>query len=226
MSELPKEYKRLIALGIDSSANLPDLNDMTDRGKNPKKPWTAHKTIGTMKLIRDYNITDEETFVEKFQELSKIPLEKLTEQVYQHQLKYFGHYKYTRNTIFQYTYCCVVINSLRGNSTEKKFDSWAAKNNILTKKPQAVFDEVFHTDRIELDKESKPIALISIKPESFHHNFMQYRDVFAGLQYCTMKTGVPWKIYYRNGDVFELINFNTLNAANQELIKQWAENYR
>jgi hypothetical protein len=45
---------------------------MTDRGANPLKPWNASKTMGTMKMIRDFNIIDEETFVEKFQKLSKI----------------------------------------------------------------------------------------------------------------------------------------------------------
>ena len=91
--DLPSEYKKLIVLGIDVSANLPDLNDMTDRGRYPMKPWTAAKTCGTMALIRKYNITDEETFVEKFQAESKIRLEVLTDQVYEHQLKYFGRYK-------------------------------------------------------------------------------------------------------------------------------------
>jgi len=72
--KLNEKYRRLIALGIDSSANLPDLNDMTDRGKNPLKPWTAQKTIGTMKMIRDFGISDEETFVEKFKNCQKFLL--------------------------------------------------------------------------------------------------------------------------------------------------------
>ena len=130
MSELPLKYKKLIALGIDTSANLPDLNNMTDRGAKPLKPWTASKTVGTMKMIRDYSITDEETFVTKFQELSKIPLETLTKLVYSHQLNYFGSFKYNKNVIFKYTYCCVVLNSLKGNSTENKFDRWAKKSGI------------------------------------------------------------------------------------------------
>jgi hypothetical protein len=226
MAKLPPEYQRLIALGIDSSANLPDLNNMTDRGTNPLKPWTASKTVGTMKLIRDYNITDEETFVEKFQEHSKIPLEKLTEQVYQHQLKYFGNYKYDKDTIFKYSYCCVVLNSLQGNSTEKKFDSWAKSNNIMLDSPRSVFDEVFHTDRIEVNSKGKPTALISIKPESFRHNFMQYEDVFAGLQYLSEKNNIPWKIYYRNGDSFSLISFSTLSVENQKKVKKLAKGYR
>jgi len=225
MSELPEEYKRLIALGIDSSANLPDLNDMTDRGRNPIKPWTAGKTVGTMKMIKDYNIKDEESFVNKFQELSKIPLETLTDQVYEHQLKYFGKYKHDKNTIFKYTYCCVVINSLQGNSTEKKFDSWAANNNITIKNPKAVFDEVFHTDRIEIDNTGEPASLISIKPESFSFNFMQYRDVFAGLQYLSNKYKIPWKIYYRNGDSFSLISLQTLSVENQKKVKKWSSEY-
>jgi hypothetical protein len=101
---LPEEYKKLIALGIDKSANLPDLNDMTDRGQYPMKPWTASKTCGTIALIKKYNITDEETFVEKFQIESKIPLEVLTNQVYEHQTKYFGKYKYDKSIIFKYIY--------------------------------------------------------------------------------------------------------------------------
>jgi hypothetical protein len=100
---LPEEYIKLIALGIDKSANLPALNDMTDRGAYPLKPWTAAKTCGTIALIRKYNITDEETFVDHFQRESKIPLEVLTEQVYEHQLKYFGRYKHSKETIFKYT---------------------------------------------------------------------------------------------------------------------------
>ncbi len=102
---LLEEYKRIIALGIDKSANLPDLNNMTDRGKYPMKPWTASKTCGTIALIKKYNITDEETFVEKFQIESKISLEVLTNQVYEHQTKYFGSYKYDKSIIFKYTYC-------------------------------------------------------------------------------------------------------------------------
>ena len=119
MPNLHPDYQRLITMGIDSSANLPDLNDMTDRGHNPLNPWTASKTVGTMKLIKDYNITDAESFVVKFQELSKIPLETLTDQVYEYQLEYYGEYKYNKATIFKYTYCCVVLNSLKGNVTEK-----------------------------------------------------------------------------------------------------------
>jgi hypothetical protein len=69
VSELPHKYKKLIAFGINISANLPDLNNMTDRGANQSKPWTASKTVGTMKMIRDFNIKDEEAFVEKFQKI-------------------------------------------------------------------------------------------------------------------------------------------------------------
>ena len=87
---LPKRYSKIVKMGIDSSANLPDLNDMTDRGRYPLKPWTASKTVGTINMIKRYDIQDEETFVERFQAESKIPLETLTEQVYSHQENYFG----------------------------------------------------------------------------------------------------------------------------------------
>ena len=33
-----KEFIELINLGITSKANIPDLNDMTDRGYRPVKP--------------------------------------------------------------------------------------------------------------------------------------------------------------------------------------------
>jgi hypothetical protein len=132
LSELPLKYKKLIALGIDTSANLPNLNNMTDRGAKPLKPWTASKTVGTMKMIRDYSITDEETFVTKFQELSKIPLETLTKLVYSHQLNYFGSFKYNKNVIFKYTYCCVVLNSLKGNPTENQALDYVFQKVYLT----------------------------------------------------------------------------------------------
>ena len=48
---LPEEYRKLIELGINRSANLSDLNDMTDRGPFPMKPWTASKTCGTIATI-------------------------------------------------------------------------------------------------------------------------------------------------------------------------------
>lgn len=188
--DLPERYKRLVALGIDSSANLPDLNDMTDRGQYPLKPWTASKTVGTIDLIKRHNITDEETFVEKFQAESKIRLEILTDQVYEHQMNYFGIYKYDKETIFKYTYCCVVLNSLQGNNTEKKFDSWAKSLGKLLIEPNPILDQKFHTDRLQVDETGKVLAFISIKPNSFKNNYLQYNDVFAGLQLLTNLTGI------------------------------------
>lgn len=222
---LPEKYKKLIALGIDKSANLPDLNDMTDRGQYPMKPWTAAKTCGTIALIKKYNISDEETFVEKFQEESKIPLEVLADQVYEHQLKYFGRYKYNKETIFKYTYCCVVINSLMGNSTERKFDTWANNNGLKLKEPHHLLDARFHTDRLELDAFGKVTGFLSIKPQSFSSNYMQYIDVFAGLQAISTVTGIPWKIYYREGETFRLIQFSDLLEEKQAIIKKWAHDY-
>ena len=222
---LPENYRRLIALGIDSSANLPDLNDMTDRCNDPLKPWTAAKTIGTMDMIRRYNITDEETFVQKFQELSRIPLETLTEQVYQHQLKYFRRYKYNRETIFKYAYCCIVLNSLKGNTTEKVFDSWAARNNIKLIKPPPLLDEKFHTDRLQLNASREVISFISVKPNSFSYNYMQYTDVFAGLETISQIKGIPWQIYYRTQNSFSLIHFNSLSPSSRESVKIWAKDY-
>lgn len=78
MSKFPEEYTRIIAMGIDKSANLSDLNDLTDRGRKglkPLKPWTANKTAGTIKLIRDFNVKDEESLFNLFQKYSKIPIE-------------------------------------------------------------------------------------------------------------------------------------------------------
>ena len=226
MSNLPGKYKKLIALGIDSSANLPDLNNMTDRGAKPLKPWTASKTIGTMKMIRDYNIKNEETFVEKFQKLSKIPLEVLTDIVYDHQLNYFNEYKYDKETIFKYTYCCVVLNSLKGNSTENKFDSWAKQNHITVRLPKNILDERFHVDRIQINDNNKSEYLISIKPNSFSHNFIQYSDVFAGLQYLANKYELPWKIYYREVNTFKEISLDTLPVENKKKVITWSINYR
>lgn len=225
MPELPQNYRRLIALGIDKSANLPDLNDMTDRGAFPMKPWTAAKTASTIGLIRKFNIKDEETLVEKFQEQSKIPLETLTEQVYQHQIKYFGRYKYDKDTVFKYAYCCVVLNSLAGNTTEEKFDVWAMQNNIRIKNPPALLDQKYHTDRLQTDTTGKTTAFISIKPNSFHHGFLQYTDVFGGLQMISEIKGIPWKIYYRENDIFRLIQYENLDPGDQRRVKVWATGY-
>ena len=199
---------------------------MTDRGTKPLNPWTASKTVGTMKMIRDFDIKDEETFVEKFQKLSKMPLEILTDLVYQYQLNYFSEYKYDKETIFKYTYCCVVLNSLQGNATENIFDNWASKNGYNLKHPKAFLNESYHTDRVAVGDDGKPIALISVKPNSFSSNFLQYRDVFAGLQYISKKTGIPWKIYFRNGDEFELIEFDTLSPICKIAVENWSKNYR
>ena len=229
MSELPEEYKKLIALGIDKSANLPDLNDMTDRSTDPNrpplKPWTASKTISTMDLIRKYNITDEEVLLEKFQEESKIPIEALTEQVYVHQINYFGSYKYDKATIFKYAYCCIVINSLKGNSTELLFDVWAKSNGWSLDMPPLILDAKFHTDRYLLDNENHVVAFISIKPNLFNVNYLQYMDVFAGLQALTNLSGIPWKIFYRDGEIFRLIQLTHLSSEDQIMINKWAEEY-
>jgi hypothetical protein len=223
--DLPERYKKLIAVGIDSSANLPDLNDMTDRSQYALKPWTAKKTVGTIDLIKRHGIVDEETFVEKFQSESLIRLEVLTDQVYEHQMNFFGRYKYDKDTIFKYTYCCVVVNSLQGNNTERKFDNWANSKGISLKEPNPLLDQKFHTDRLHLDGVGKVCAFISIKPNSFSHNYLQYTDVFAGLQVLTHITGIPWKIYYRDGDVFNLIQLGDLSDVNQNAIKNWANGY-
>ena len=223
--DLSERYKKLVAIGIDSSANLPDLNDMTDRGQYPLKPWTASKTVGTIDLIRRHSITEEETFVEKFQLESKIKLEILTDQVYEHQINFFGRYKYDKDTIFKYTYCCIVVNSLQGNNTERKFDSWSNAQGILLKEPNPLLDQKFHTDRLQVNAVGNVISFISIKPNSFTHNYLQYTDVFAGLQVLTNLTGIPWKIYYRDGESFNLIQLSDLSAEIQKTIKNWANGY-
>jgi len=226
---IPEEYKKLIALGIDKSANLPDLNDMTDRSTDPRrpplKPWTGSKTTSTMDLIRKYNITDEEVLLEKFQEESIIPIEVLTDQVYAHQLKYFGHYKYDKATIFKYSYCCIVINSLKGNTTELLFDKWAKTKGWNIAMPPLILDSKFHTDRYLLDEKNKVLAFISIKPNLFSYNYLQYSDVFAGLQAITIVSGIPWKIYYRDEDVFRLIQLSGLSNEEQIMINKWANGY-
>ena len=221
--KLKPEYAKLVRMGIDSSANLPDLNDMTDRGANPLKPWTAHKTVGTINLIRKHNIKDEETFVDLFQAESKIPLETLTEQVYAHQVNYFGHLKYDMETIFRYTYCCVVVNSLQGNSTEKKFSHWSCGISLMD--TPAILDEKFHTDKLELNANGRIAAFISVKPNSFSYNCLQYTDVFGGLQALAELTGKPWKIYYRDNDVFSKIDLGFFNAQDQAMIRGWAKKY-
>ncbi|MEI7474816.1 MAG: hypothetical protein WCK67_08550 [bacterium] len=223
--DLPEEYVKQIALGIDQTANLSDLNNMTDRGEFPLKPWTAAKTISTMSLIREFNISDEEVLLEKFQEYSKISIQVFTEQVYEHQIKYFGYYKYSKVVIFRYTYCCIIINSLKGNQTEKLFDAWAKQNGIKLSMPELILDTKYHIDRLQLNEEKKVISFISVKPNLFRKNFMQYQDVFAGLQLLTKISGISWRIYYRDGSEFRLIQLSTLESAQQKVIIEWSENY-
>jgi len=176
-------------------------------------------------VSKKYNIQDEETFLDHFQRESKIPIEVLTEQVYQHQLKYLGKHKHSRETIFKYTYCCVVINSLTGNTTEKKFDTWAYGNNMKINAPNHLMDEKFHVDRLEIINFGKVISFISIKPQSFFTNYMQYTDVFAGLQAISNLTGSPWKIYYLKNNVFKRIQLIDLSQERQLLIIKWAQDY-
>jgi hypothetical protein len=202
---------------------------MTDRSTDPKrpplKPWTANKTTSSMDLIRKYSITDEEELLEKFQEESKIPIEVLTEQVYAHQRNYFGNYKYDKATIFKYAYCCIIINSLRGNATELFFDHWAESKGWSLAMPPLILDAKFHTDRYLLDNKDNVVAFISIKPNLFNNNYFQYTDVFAGLQAITNITSIPWKIYYRDDNVFTLIQLSDLSDKEQKMIKEWAAGY-
>jgi len=225
MNNLPDKYKKLITIGIKSSSNLPDLNDMTDRGSFPLKPWTANKTIGTIKMINDYNLKDEESFVIKFEQLSKIGLEELTNKVYEHQLTYFKKYKYDIETIFKYTYCCIVVNSLQGNSLEKDFDKWAKKNNIKIKSPPPVLDQKYHIDRIELNNNNTIKSFVSIKPNSFSKNYIQYTDVFSRLELLTSITDIKWAIYFRNSDGFCTITNDSLTMSEKTKIKSDASTY-
>ena len=224
MSKLPEEYKKLIALGIDKSANLPDLNDMTDRGDYPLKPWSASKTIGTIILIRDYNIKDEETLFKLFQEHSKIKIEDLVEQVYEYQKSFFVFYKHEKEVIFKYAYCCIVINSLSGFTTEDNFDRWAKSKNAIIKVSPALLDEKYHTDRLEMD-ENGILSFISVKPNSFSINSLQYTDVFAGLQLLTELTGLPWKIFYPVDDTFLRMTFDDFSEEQQNYFVRLSTGY-
>jgi hypothetical protein len=228
MSELPKEYARLIAIGIDKSANLSDLNDLTDRGANgkkPLKPWTAAKTVGTIKLIRDFNIKDEESLFKLFQKYSKLSIQVLVDQVYEYQKLFFGHYKYDKNIIFKYAYCCIIINSLRGYSTEDLFVNWAKRKGIKLLNSPAFLDERFHTDRLEIDLNNDLIAFVSIKPFSFSINTLQYSDVYAGLQLLTDITHLPWRIFFKSDDHFKQITINSFNSKEREYICSLSEMY-
>ena len=220
------EYKKLIESGITSRSNLPDLNDMTDRGENPLKPFTASKTVGVMSLIKKYNIRSEEEMVKRFEQHSRKSLEVLTDEIFEHQKVHFGNYRYNRKEIFKYVYCCVVINSLKGYSTESMFDRWALNNGILTRRPTAILDEGFHTDRIEVDSKGRSLSFISVKPEIFSHNYEQYEDVFAGLEYLSQKYRRPWKVFYRKGNDFKLLGKNDLEDSFYNGIKMKSKKYR
>lgn len=221
MSKLPEDYKRIVAMGIDKSANLSDLNDLTDRGRKglkPLKPWTANKTVGTIKLIRDFNVKDEESLLNLFQKYSKIPIEVLVDQVHAYQQTFFGFFKYDKKVIFKYAYCCIIINSLKGFSTENLFDKWASRKGAIVTSAPAFLDQKFHVDRLQKDSNGKLISFISIKPKSFSIQPLQYIDVFAGLQVLYEISGIPWKIFYKNGDNFTRLVIDDFTDKESEYI--------
>lgn len=222
MLNLDSNYIKLVYEGIKPTDNLPDLNDMTDRGQNPLKPFTSAKTVSTMGLIRDHNPQSEDELLNLFQEHSKKKIEVITDEVYEHQKSYFGNYKYTKETIFKYCYCCIVLNSLRGNSTELRFDNWFSLQQRCTRVPKNILDSVFHTDRIELNEEDRAITFISIKPASFYHNFEQYIDVFEGLHFLSGHFGRPWIIYYENlqSQSFLSISYDSLSPNMKQHLEQ------
>ena len=80
-------------------------------------------------------------------------------------------------------------------------------------------------DKLELNGKRQIIAFISVKPNSFSHNYLQYTDVFGGLQALAGLTGKPWKIYYRDNDGFSKIDLGFLNAQDQSMICGWAQKY-
>jgi hypothetical protein len=54
---------------------------------------------------------------------------------------------------------------------------------------------------------------------------MQYTDVFAGLQAISKLTDLPWKIYYRENNVFRRIQLIDLSQERQLFILKWAQDY-
>jgi hypothetical protein len=96
---------------------------------------------------------------------------------------------------------------------------------IKTTQPHTVLDEKFHTDRLEINSSHELIGFISIKPKSFLNNYLQYRDVFEGLQLLTKLTSFPWKIYAKSDQGFELIQLTSLNSTEQIKIKNMALTY-
>ena len=69
------------------------------------------------------------------------------------------------------------------------------------------------------------LVIISIKPNSFSHNFIQYKDVFVDLQYLSNKHKISWKIYYRNENFFKEISINTLTNEQQQKRESLTSNY-
>lgn len=222
MLDLEQRFKNIIYQGISKKDNLPDLNDMTDRGPKALKPWTAFKTVSIMGLIEKYQPQSEDELLNLFQKHSKKTIEQLTYEVYQHQVQYFGHSKYGLETIFKYCYCCIIINSFCGYLTEQKFDLWAKNKGLRIRLPDRRLDSIFHTDRILLDQYHQPQQFISIKPFSFSHQSEQYVDVFEGLHYLSDHFKKPWIIYYDNPSKqnFSAISYELLSSK----MKQYLDN--
>lgn len=221
MLNLDEKYVRIVRQGISHRDNLADLNDMTDRGPHPLKPWTAKKTVSTMQLIRDHQIRDIETFVNLFQLRSKKRLEQLTWDVFHHQMPYFGYAKYNIEQIFKYTWCCIVLNSLQGHCTETAFDRWAYAHDLYVRIPLIELDAVFHTDRVQFDPITTKIThFISIKPQSFSKNYQQYHDVFAGLNFLSQRYQRPWVIYFAVNDGFQALTQQDLSHDFQNQLQQ------
>ena len=91
--------------------------------------------------------------------------------------------------------------------------------------PPAILDEKFHTDKLELNGNGRITAFISVKPNSFSYNCLQYTDVFGWLQALADLTGKSWKIYFRDNDGFSKIDLGFFNAQGQAMIRGWAQNY-
>jgi len=121
--------------------------------------------------------------------LSQGSIEDFGKNLYEAQIKDWGRYKYSLRECIEWEYNLFVVQSLKGESVEKKAKEILANelSGIEIKDSNKYYDEELRVD-LEIRHKDKTIAGIQVKPESYKlvrknvHHMNKYRNSLVGFR--------------------------------------------
>ena len=182
-----------------------------------------YKSVPVMKLIRVHNPRSKDELVEliKFHHendcecgiKSKGTVESFGRNLFESQVPYWGHKKFSLQECIQWEYDLFVVQSLKGGIIEKKAITMLSQSlaAYTFKEAEGYLDEELRIDII-ISKEGKEIGGIQVKPSTFK---LMRTEVILFNKTANLKWGKPvFYLYYNDNE--EFINLKEIES---EIVK-------